>query len=588
MSAGLADALAASGVAWVLAIGLPLLIAPALLVAAWRSAALRMAPWAALPALGVAVSPISLPAFEAPWLLLGTRLGLDATARVFLVFTGLLWTAAGVYARAYLAKDAARHRFFAFFLLAMCGNLGLILAWDMAGFYLFFTLMSFAAYGLVIHDGTHRARAAGKVYLILVVVGEALLICALFLTAMAAGGLDLLAVAPAVAEAPAATRNLIVALVLAGFGIKAGVLPLHVWLPLAHPVAPTPASAVLSGAMIKAGLIGWLRFLPMGEATLPGWGGVCITVGLVSAFYGVAVGLTQDNPKTVLAYSSISQMGFITVGIGAGLMAPASWPLVLPAVLAYALHHALAKGALFLGVGVAGAASGKGGRILILAGLLLPALALAGAPFTSGAAAKLALKAAVGPIPSPWGHRLSYLLPAAAVGTALLMGRFLFLTQRLAQVKGSHPIPGLWVSWTGTLACVGLMPWLFVPGGGAAALGRTASYGAVWPIAVGAAVGWGAWRLAQRRAFRLGIRIPAGDLVMPLGWLAARFQRRLRTPVSALSTAPAADVPGRRRRIGPWMGALLREVDVWLGRWTTAGILFLFLTTVVFALLALT
>ena len=87
-----------------------------------------------------------------------------------------------------------------------------------------------------------------------------------------------------------------------------GLVPLHVWLPLAHPAAPMPASAVLSGAIIKAGVIGLIRFLPF-DGALPDWGAVLTAVGLLTAFYGVAVGITQANPKTVLAYSSVSQMG---------------------------------------------------------------------------------------------------------------------------------------------------------------------------------------------------------------------------------------------------------------------------------------
>jgi formate hydrogenlyase subunit 3/multisubunit Na+/H+ antiporter MnhD subunit len=121
----------------------------------------------------------------------------------------------------------------------------------------------------------------------------------------------------------------------------AGVYALHVWLPLAHPVAPTPASAVLSGAMIKAGLLGWLRFLPLGEAATPGWGNVCTIAGLAAAFDGVLVGCTQDNAKTVLAYSSISQMGFMTMAVGVGLTVPAVWTQALTATALYALHHAM-------------------------------------------------------------------------------------------------------------------------------------------------------------------------------------------------------------------------------------------------------
>ena len=101
-----------------------------------------------------------------------------------------------------------------------------------------------------------------------------------------------------------------------GLGVKAGVIGLHVWLPLAHPVAPAPASAVLSGAMIKAGLLGWLTVLPLGmESLSPAmmqFGNVVLVAGFAAAFGAALYGIWQSHPKAILAYSSISQMGMLT------------------------------------------------------------------------------------------------------------------------------------------------------------------------------------------------------------------------------------------------------------------------------------
>jgi hydrogenase-4 component B len=119
---------------------------------------------------------------------------------------------------------------------------------------------------------------------------------------------------------------LAVGLLAAGFAVKAGIMPLHVWLPLAHPAAPVAASAVLSGALIKAGLIGWLRLLPLGGAAWPGWGTVFVVVGLTTAIAGALIGVAQTRPKVVLAYSSVSQMGIIATLVGVGLLAPAAAP----------------------------------------------------------------------------------------------------------------------------------------------------------------------------------------------------------------------------------------------------------------------
>ena len=129
----------------------------------------------------------------------------------------------------------------------------------------------------------------------------------------------------------------------------------------------------------------------MGQVALPEWSLLFIAAGLGAALFGVLVGVFQEQAKTILAYSSISQMGLMTFCVGLGMAAPVLWPLCLSAILIYALHHALAKGALFLGLGIAAASSNPIHRKWVIAGLLLPAAALAGLPFTSGAVAKLGL-----------------------------------------------------------------------------------------------------------------------------------------------------------------------------------------------------
>lgn len=124
------------------------------------------------------------------------------------------------------------------------------------------------AYGVIVQAGSAPTLRAGKVCVVMALLGEALLICELLLATAAAGGMDLRQRPAVVAASP--LRNLIIALVLAGFGVKAGALPLHMCLPQAHLVAPAPVSAVLSGGMIKTGVLGWVRFPPLGTALLMG------------------------------------------------------------------------------------------------------------------------------------------------------------------------------------------------------------------------------------------------------------------------------------------------------------------------------
>lgn len=538
---------------------LPLALVPLVALPATRRLGLALAPWSAPPALLLALrGTIETESFT--WLLLGLRVGLDDIGRVFLLFTAALWWLAGLFGRTYLADDARRPRFFAFYLAAQCGNLGLIVAQDIAGFYLFFALLTFAAYGLVVHTGSDEARRAGTVYIVLAIIGEMLLLAAFLLAAQAAQSIDLSRVPAAVAQAPA--RGLIVGLLLTGFGVKAGVLVLHVWLPLAHPVAPTPASAVLSGAMIKAGLLGWLRFLPLGQAALPDWGALCVLAGFAAAFYAALVGLAQTNPKTVLAYSSISQMGLMTALVGAALLAPEAAALTLTAVVVFAVHHGLAKGALFLSVGVGGGPFG-----LLRLGQALAVLALAGAPWTSGATAKYLLKGAFDAAPGPWPAWMAFLLPLSSFATALLLLRFMVLV---------FPTPGRWSvgRWLPWLLSVSAVV-LAVPAGMPAATIAGAGWEGLLPLVAAVVVAV----LARALPARLrGWRVPPGDVLtlatragIGMSWRMPAGARR----AANLAAATSAFVAQRRR----WPQAPALRADL------VAGTAFVFLVVLFFLLL---
>lgn len=451
---------------------------------------------------------------ELPWALLGMSFGLDRTTGVFLALTLLLWGLAAVHAAGYLARDPRRGRFMAFFLATFAGNVGLVLARDGAGFYLFFAVMTFAAYGLVVHSGEPAALRAGRVYIALAVLGEALLLGGLMLAAAGAQSLAIADLRAAVAASP--QRDVAVALLFAGFGVKAGALGLHVWLPLAHPVAPTPASAVLSGAMIKAGLLGWLHFLPLGEGALPQAGLVIVAAGLGAAFYAAIVGVMQDDAKTVLAYSSVGQMGFMTVAVGAALAEPHAAPAAIAAVVFFALHHGLAKGALFLGVGIAP----RGRRAAHMAVLALPALVLAGMPLTSGAVAKYALKHGLEGL--AWAHTVALALSLGAVGTTLLMARFLYLAHAGGQHHHTTRSRRALVAW---LACVAAsLAVVMLPSHAPDLPAASAvAWRDGWPLAVGAVLSvlfaWGAGPLRH-------LRVRAGDVLWPSMALVARGTRR--------------------------------------------------------------
>lgn len=496
-----------------LSVALPLALAAAMLVRALRPVAMRIAPWGAAPAVLVATAfPFELEV-DARWLLLGLRLeGMDHLTRAFLSITAILWLFAGWFARTYLGESRHRDSFWLFFLASEAGNIGLIVAQDVATFYVFYALMTFAAYGLVLHERSEDARRAGRVYLAMAVIAETMLLVAFLLVVRQRVNIPLSDVPRAVASSP--DRDLALGLLLAGFGVKVGAVPLHFWLPLAHPVAPAPASAVLSGAIIKAGLLGWLRFLPIGLAALQTHGVVCLGVGFLSALYGAAIGSIQTDPKTVLAYSSVSQMGFVTATVGIGLMEPTAAEPARTAIVLFAAHHAFAKGSLFLGTSVASSTRGGWPGRLVTIGLVCPALAIAGAPLSSGALAKLALKEVI--VQAPFGTTLGALLSIAAVGSTLLMLRFLSLSIPRRTSTACAPRRGAWVPWA-LLVAVGPLVLVLSPAFRGHLIRRliqpSALGSAAWPIVAGGALAWIAARLSRRRTLRLPT-IPAGDIVV--------------------------------------------------------------------------
>ncbi len=405
---------------WV--IGLPLILSCGLLLRKTRAWCARLAPLAALPALGVAtlLGPSSA---TYAGVFFGSHLSFDQNSQLVLLLAALLWFIAAIYGSDYLANDKQRHRYTFYFLTCMSGSFGLILSYDLFGFITFFTLMSFSAYGLIVHTGSSQALQAGKTYIQWVILGELLLFAAMVGLAISSGSTTLYDMRLALQPAWVSWFLAI------GFGVKAGLLGVHFWLPRAHPVAPIPASAVLSGLMVKAGLLGWLRFLPMGDVALTDLGTTLMILGIAAAFLAVAVGLIQQNVKALLAYSTVSQMGILTAGIGAGLYSPSQWSILSVTVLLYALHHGLAKAALFMSVGLTSSLSSRAvqrGFVYLL--IIIPAVALAGLPLTSGALAKYALKSSISDI--DW---LIQTLPFTAIGTTLLMLRFFDLFVKLSR-----------------------------------------------------------------------------------------------------------------------------------------------------------
>ncbi|TVQ33386.1 MAG: hypothetical protein EA376_02510 [Phycisphaeraceae bacterium] len=536
---------------------------------------------------------------DVAWMLLGATFGVDPVSRIFLIFTGALWMACGLYSASTMRSDPRRSAYFFFFLLSMTGNFGLLLARDVGAFYCFFALMTFAAYGLVVHERGAGPRRAGRVYIVMSILGELLLLAGLIFAVAAGAGIDMADFASGVAAAP--NQELITALLFFGLGVKAGAIPVHVWLPLAHPVAPTPASAVLSGAMIKAGLFGWIVMLPLGWSPAPAIAPLVVTLGLLGAFGAAIYGALQRDPKTILAYSSVSQMSVMVVAIGAGLMAPDRWPLILGALAIYACSHGFAKGALFLGVAVAKQAAGRDMlRRMTMMGLALAALTIAGAPPLGGAIAKKSLKAAAAGPESPSGDALALLIPLTAIMTTVVLGKFILVmagamrtNEGKSAVRLSPWMAAPWLTLTlGAAAAAWLIapptePMTDAPQPTIPSLSAGDALAALWPIALGVLVLAITMRLA--RSLPKAPAAPAGDL-LSLYTLASRATvaagRRTRLPGPArwkLDFVPLVlDSIEQSRR-----GETLTNIERAMKTWPVAGAVFVMIVITLAAMIIL-
>ncbi|MFA9479671.1 complex I subunit 5 family protein [Phycisphaerales bacterium AB-hyl4] len=571
---------------WLLILGLPVVVA--LMLSAdepTRRLARVLAPWVAWPAVVLSLAwPTDLFA-RADWWLLGGAFGLDGVGRLFALLVSTLWLIAGFYASAYMRDNPKHDVFWMWFLLAMTGNLGLVVSFDVASFYLFFTLMTFAAFGLVALQGDSPSLFAGKVYIAMSVAGEAVLLVGLLRLAATLPDLSMEGMAEHVLVQPGATLTMV--LLLVGFGVKAGLFTLHMWLPLAHPAAPTPASAVLSGAMIKAGVLGWLRFFPGGVEPMVAFGAVMVGFGLAGAIVGVLFGLVQRDPKSNLAYSSVSQVGFMTVGVGLGLMEPTLWPTAVVVVALYAMHHGLAKAALFLAVGVA-MHGGRGGwrTVGLYAGVVVAALSLAGMPLSSGYLAKMWLKDLGGDLPHAWLGWVELLLPIAAVGTTLLMGRLFWLLRREHRNEEHDYKQGLWGPWLVLLALVVGMTWVtptvlrLEPTGVAARpeFAWDAMWAAFWPVGLGLlllmAMVWRGVTIAW------WMRVPPGDALVIVRWGIDLMRRPWEGVVIPASTRLSESAFAMRNYLLLKVSKTMAVGEIVLVRWGAGGIMFILLILV--------
>ncbi len=318
---------------------------------------------------------------------------MDPLAGMFVALVGAAAVPVSVYAIGYAGRERRGCLAYAVFVAAM---LVVPLAANVMTFALAWELMSLASYVLVL-DGARAGREpvasahAGWVYAVMTHAGLACLLAGMLLLTAWTGSPRFADWAAAAPTLSAGARSLVWALLALGFAAKAGGVPLHVWLPLAHPAAPSHVSALMSGVMIKLGVYGLLRasFVWLAPA-LPWWGATLLLVGAVSAVTGVLYAIVDRDLKRLLAFSSIENIGIVLVGTGAAVaFAAAALPalalLALAAALYHVVNHAAFKSLLFMAAG--GVLHGTGTRDMEALGGLIKRQPWTAACFLAGAVA---------------------------------------------------------------------------------------------------------------------------------------------------------------------------------------------------------
>lgn len=344
---------------------------------------------------------------------MGLSFRLDGFRFLYLCMALLMWGVSGAFSREYMAHYQNRSRYYVFFWVTLPATVGVFLSADFFTTFLFFEIMSFTSYVWVAFDERRESLKAAQTYLAVAVIGGMVMLMGLFLLYDMFGTLSMDVVSAEAGKWLASGRDrtrlyLAGVLVLFGFGAKAGCVPLHIWLPRAHPEAPAPASALLSGILTKAGVFGIIAVscgMFGGDAA---WGKLIAVLGLVTMFTGALLALFSVNLKRTLACSSVSQIGFILTGIGMACLLKSAGEdnaLAVHGAFLHMLNHSLFKLVLFLCAGavfmnlhcldlndIRGYGRGKPALCFCF---LMGALGISGVPLWSGYVSKTLLHEAI-------------------------------------------------------------------------------------------------------------------------------------------------------------------------------------------------
>lgn len=288
---------------------------------------------------------------------LGISFQLTQLSYLFIILSVIIWFFVMMYAHEYMKKENHNRRFFVFLSLSYTATLGIFLAGDLLTLFFAYEMLTIMTYLLVAHSQTEEAIEAANEYLFMGILGGFAIFVGLVLMYPLTGSF-MFTSSYALFATGGPRVALIAFLFLVGFGVKAGMFPLHVWLPKAHPIAPSPASSLLSGIMVKVGIFGLLQtliyfFIPDAAWGNHAWFGAwVIWAGIVTMVAGAFFALLQSNIKKLLAYSTVSQMGFILMGAGVAILLGDKGGVGFTGALYHVINHAVFKSLLFMVAGL--------------------------------------------------------------------------------------------------------------------------------------------------------------------------------------------------------------------------------------------
>ena len=297
---------------------------------------------------------------------MGLHFTTDGFRAMYGTIAAFMWFMSTLFSKEYFAHYRNRNRYYLFLLLTLGATEGVFLSADFYTTFIFFEIMSFTSYMWVVHDEKKDSMRAAATYLAVAVIGGLVMLMGIFLLYDVTGTLffdeliNAYATYGLLGSLSTSRMQLMIAglCMLFGFGAKAGAFPLHIWLPKAHPVAPAPASALLSGILTKAGMYGILiltSYVFLGDTM---WGSLILILGVCTMVIGAVLALFSVDLKRTLACSSVSQIGFILVGVGMSGLLSTPGLLGMENVLAvrgsllHMVNHSLIKLVLFMAAGV--------------------------------------------------------------------------------------------------------------------------------------------------------------------------------------------------------------------------------------------